>query len=181
MHNSGMPTSDPSEINARHSVIHDQILDSNADADLHFETVPAWYSQILSRIDVLTAGRQITYLTSSLTSNPQPAGELYAFTDRLVVRARLRDGATQELAEVDVQAWSRSTLTAIKVRHVRPLPERPSGRHLRYPDHLRLELQYSGHDDPILLPLGEHVTEGAYDGVADLSPSLLDDLERVVA
>lgn len=181
VHNSVMPISDPSVINARLSAIHNQILDSNDGASLYFERVPDWYSQVLSRVDVLTNGQPLAYLTSSLTSDPYPSGEMYAYTDRLVVHTRLLDGASEERAEVEVRAWSRDTLRGIKVTHVRPLPERPSGRPLQYPDFLRLELQYSGDDDPIQLPVEDGATRAAYEGGADLLPSLLDDLERATA
>lgn len=178
-----MPITDHETVWSRHRAIHEAIRASNENVQLWFTLHEpshwdGWYFRILSAIDVLAAGASIIYLSSSVSAEDGVGGEVVAFTETTIIHVsvssideRRRDG------EVVATTWRRSDLESITIDQPSvfdPTPPHGSGQ-VRYPYLQRFKLEYRARRS-VTLPVADRASREAYEGAAELSSALVDDL-----
>jgi hypothetical protein len=140
------------------------------DLGLESGPVPPW----VYKVAVLLEGEHSVYLDVLRGQAPRGApwsGEIVALTDKRVVRVTIKDPA--EEAGTRVTTWSRRALRSLRLEGS---DQYWDDRHDGLAPETRLRLKYLGRR-PIVIPLDPSIRSRTGE-LADLLPSLLDDLSR---
>jgi hypothetical protein len=140
------------------------------DLGLESGAVPPW----AYKVAVLLEGDHPVYLDALREQAPRGApwrGEIVALTDTRVVRVMITDPADE--AGTRVTTWSRRSLRSLRVEGS---DEYWDGLNDGLAPETRLRLKYLGRR-PIVIPLDPTIRSRTGE-LADLLPSLLDDLSR---
>jgi hypothetical protein len=160
---------------------HHLIFDANTTSDLQFAAEdhqhwPNWYLNLLSQLHAVLRGRDIEHLSSSVTSDPSPQGEVVVFTRDLVIRARViasSEGTVVSTAETTV--WRRSDIADIALLDVDVFPELVYPRARSWPRRVALTLTYRDQPD-LSLPLTRFPSDETMSSLIELIDGLFSDL-----
>lgn len=177
-----MPKTDYNDTWKSLSQIHEGILGSNDNVSLHFVREratmwPRWYMEMLTRIFAITRGNELIYITSTLTAHEKPHGEVYAFTEHLVIHAAVTHDTESRQDTVATEAWSRSELQEIAVHEVEPYAVLEPAHQVDFPTYLRLQLRYRDRDE-VALPLVQSPGPRGFAAIADAYYGFVEDLTR---
>jgi hypothetical protein len=139
------------------------------DLGLDVGAVPPWAHKIAALLE-----DDLIYLDALREQAPRGApwsGEIVALTDKRVVRVTIKDPADE--AGTRVTTWSRRSLRSLRVEGS---DEYWDGLDDGLAPETRLRLKYLGRR-PIVIPLDPTIRSRTGE-LADLLPSLLDDLSR---
>lgn len=167
---------------SRVAAIHEAIAHSDNASDLrfslqHHESWGAWYLRLLTVIDTLAARQPLHYLTSSLRKKDGVGGSVLAFTEKLVITAKVSEIDVKTGAgEVRARTWGRNKLELISATPSFAITPPGTADEFRQPDFQQFELRYP--EETVLIPMMERGNSAAYDGVESLYASLVEDLNR---
>ena len=141
-------------------------------ADVSEDELPRDQVKTVDQILALCRVEPILYVTGSI--RPGGAGALVALTSRLVVSAELSPAEKSDRVGAftsRVRAQSRRDISSIELLEVSEARHDP-----HWPTRIRLNLTVGGSDISLPLAQGHQVTKE--ENLAELLPTLLDDLDR---
>jgi hypothetical protein len=167
--------------------VHDAILGANQAATLWFTNDPIamwprWYLEVLTTIRSFIGRNQLAYVTSSVTEEPSPRGEVYAFTANLAIHVAVSNGSSAGAnsfhgsAQITADAWRRSDLSQVSLLSVEPHPTNPDSFEGDSPRRVEYQLGYP--DRVVRVPLVRFPGREGVRSTAVAFSSFVEDLTR---